>query len=265
MTAVALLTDFGTVDGYVGEMKGVLLDRAPGVPLLDVTHSVEPGDIEGGAWVLARVWERFPPGTVHLVVIDPGVGSARRPLAARAADRWFVGPDNGLLTLVLERREVQAARRLDPERVALPELSDTFHGRDLFAPAAAHLAAGRPPEQLGPSVEPGEIVRFEVARAERDGDVVRGRVVHVDRFGNLITNLPSGSLPERPVVEIAGREIRALGRSFAGVDRGELVLIRGSGGTLEIAVREASAAVRLGVGTGEPALLRRDREGAERA
>lgn len=256
MRTVTLTTDFGTADGYVGEMKGVLLSRAPDAVPVDITHSVEPGDVEGGAWVLARVWERFPPDTIHLVVIDPGVGTERRALAARAGDRWFVGPDNGLLTLVLRRHAVASARRLDPERLEVDEPSDTFHGRDLFAPAAAHLAAGRPSEGLGPELDPGTFVRFPVAQVERRDGRARGEVVHVDRFGNLITNIPSESLPERPILEIAGQEVRAVGRSFADVGRGELVLIRGSGGTVEVAARETSAAVRLGAGRGEPVTLR---------
>lgn len=256
MTAVTLTTDFGTADGYVGEMKGVLLSRAPDAVPVDVTHSVEPGDVEGGAWVLARVWERFPRGTVHLVVIDPGVGSERRPIAVRAGDRWFVGPDNGLLTLVLRHHPVAEARLLDPARIGLDDVSDTFHGRDLFSPAAAGLATSRPPGELGPELDPAELVRFEVAEVEQGDGRARGQVVHVDRFGNLITNVPSETLPERPILEIAGQEVRAVGRSFADVGRGELVLIRGSGGTVEVAAREASAAVRLGVGRGEPVTLR---------
>lgn len=256
MAIVTLTTDFGTVDGYVGEMKGVLLSRAADLLLADVTHSVEPGDLEAGAWVLARVWDRFPEDTVHLAVIDPGVGSERRPVAARAGDRWFVGPDNGLLTRVLRRHSVASARRLDAGRVGLPDLSDTFHGRDLFAPAAAHLASGAPAEGLGPEIDPGELVRLAVAEAGREAEEARGEVVHVDRFGTLVTNLPSDWLPDRPVVEVAGREVRAVGRSFADVARGELVLIRGSGGTVEVAARDASAAVQLGAGRGEPVRLR---------
>lgn len=256
MSIVTVTTDFGTADGYVGEMKGVLLTRCPSATLVDITHSVETADVEAGAWVLARVWERYPEGTVHLVVVDPGVGSPRRPVAARARGRWFVGPDNGLLTPQILREAVEESRSLDAERVGLPELSDTFHGRDLFAPAAAHLAGGGDPAGLGPAVDPGSLVRLPLPEPSREGDAVRGQVVHVDRFGNLITNVPSAWLPERPVVEIAGAEVRVLGRSFADVRRGELVLIRGSGGMLEVAAREASASVRLGVGRGEPLTVR---------
>lgn len=258
---ITLTTDFGTVDGYVGELKGVLLGRCPGATLADVTHSVDPGDIETVAWVLARIWDRFPERTVHLVVVDPGVGSNRRPLAARAAERWYVGPDNGALTLVAHRHPVEAACRLDPGRVGLVPLSDTFHGRDLFAPAAAHLAGGGDSAEVGTAMDPSDLVSFPVREAGRERDarnqeIGRGQVVHVDRFGNLITNLPSEWLSGRSSLEIAGREVSAVGRSFADVERGELVLIRGSGGTVEVAAREGSAAVRLGVGRGEPVRLR---------
>jgi S-adenosylmethionine hydrolase len=252
---IALMTDFGTVDGYTGEMKGVLLTRAPDVRLVDVTHRISPGDVAAGAWALRRVWDRFPEDTVHLVVVDPGVGSDRRPLAARIASRWFVGPDNGLLTHVLGQWNVGDARRLDPDAIGLAPLSDTFHGRDLFAPAAAHLIAGGSPGGLGSRVDPGSLVRLSAPKPERrpgpDGsEEIRGRIVHVDRFGNLISNVPSDWLPDPPVVAVGSHRLEEISRSFAAVARGEPVLIRGSGGTLEICVRGGSAAEMLGVGRG---------------
>lgn len=252
---ITLMTDFGTADGYTGEMKGVVLTRAPEVRIVDVTHRIPPGDVAAGAWALRRVWGRFPEDTVHLVVVDPGVGSDRRPLAARIASRWFVGPDNGLLTHVLGQEDVRDARRLEPEAVGLEPLSDTFHGRDLFAPAAAHLVAGEGPGSLGPRVDPGSLVRLSAPKPERrpgpDGsEEIRGRIVHVDRFGNLITDVPSVWLPDSPVVAVGSHRLEDVGRSFAAVARGEPVLIRGSGGTLEICVRGGSAAEVLGIGRG---------------
>lgn len=254
MTVVTLTTDFRTRDGYVGEMKGVILSRAPSARLVDVTHDVPAGDVWTGSWTLSRIWTRFPPGTVHLAVIDPGVGSSRRAVAVAIADRWLVAPDNGLLTLTSS--EVDAVRTLEPDRVGLEPLSDTFHGRDLFAPAAAHLAAGGSPEGLGEPVDPGTLVRLPVPSPSRDGERVRGQVVHVDRFGNLITNVPSEWLPPEPVAEIGGYEIAVLGRSFAAVEAGDPVLIRGSGGTLEVCVREARASDVLGLGRGETVVVR---------
>lgn len=248
MTIVTLTTDFGTRDGYVGEMKGVILDRAPSARLVDVTHDVPPGDVWDGAWALSRVWTRFPPGTVHLAVVDPGVGSERRAAAVRIARRWLIAPDNGLLTLA--SGEVEEARELAPDRIGLTPFSDTFHGRDLFAPAAAHLAAGEDPGGLGPALDAGALIRLPVPAPAREGDALRGRVVHVDRFGNLITNLPLEQLPDDPLVEVGGHEVRGLSRAFAEVERGSPVLIRGSGGTLEVCVREGRASEALGTGRG---------------
>ncbi len=257
---VTLVTDFGTQDGYVGEMKGVLADRAPEAPVVDITHDVPPGDVLAGGWVLARIWSRFPPGTVHLVVVDPGVGSDRRALALCAGSRWFVGPDNGLLTRVLEGvvpsggppEGPVTARFLDPASIGLEPLSDTFHGRDLFAPAAAHLAAGGPPEAVGPEAPVDRLVRHPLSRPRRSGGGVKGVVEHVDRFGNLITNVPVDWLPEALRVRVGNSEVRHPGRSFADVAPGEAVLIRGSAGTLEVCLRDGRADVALGVGRGDP-------------
>jgi S-adenosylmethionine hydrolase len=239
--AITLVTDFGTRDGYVGEMKGVLLEGAPDARLVDVTHDVPPGDVRAGGWVLGRIWPRFPLGSVHLAVVDPGVGSGRRAVAARIRDRWLVAPDNGLVTLA-ERGGagtvpagtaggrgadedagpasddaagtgggVEAAREIDPDRVGLEPLSDTFHGRDLFAPAAARLAAGGDPGELGPALDPGGLVRLELEKPRRAGDEARGAVVHVDRFGNLVTNVPTGWLPATPVAEVGDHRVQGLG------------------------------------------------------
>jgi S-adenosylmethionine hydrolase len=257
---VSLITDFGTCDGYVGEMKGVLLERAPGVELVDVTHDVPPGDILAGSWVLARIWSRFPAGSVHLVVVDPGVGSDRRPVAVGGGGRWFVGPDNGLVTRVLEGAAPAAgppegplsARVLDPTTVGLVPLSDTFHGRDLFAPAAAHLAAGSAPEALGPALEIGELVRHSIEPPRRTDVGATGTVGHVDRFGNLITDVPTEWLPEHIRVRVGNTEVRHPGASFADVAPGEAVLIRGSAGTLEVCVRDGKANVVLGARRGDP-------------
>ncbi len=253
MTAVTLLTDFGTADGYVGEMKGVLLtggaDR-----LVDVSHEVEQGDVRSGAWALRRIWSRFPPGTVHLVVVDPGVGGERRPVAARAEGRWFVGPDNGLLTWVAREHEVRSAVELDPDRTGLEPLSDTFHGRDLFAPAAAGLAASGGAGDLGRSLPPESLDSFEPDEARRaPSGEIRGQVWHVDRFGNVVTNVPSDAVPaERAVIRVGREEVRRVRHSYASVDPGELVLTRGSMGTLEVSVRNGNAARRLSVDVGDP-------------
>lgn len=257
MSAVTLLTDFGTADGYVGEMKGVLLSLGAG-PLVDVSHDVDQGDVRGGAWALRRIWERFPSGTVHLVVVDPGVGSDRRAVAARAGGRWFVGPDNGLLTWIARERDVDARVELDPERAGLESVSDTFHGRDLFAPAAGRLATGEPASALGPALEPGGLETFDLPDPVRAGEGrVNGAVWHVDRFGNLVTNVPSEWLPDpTAVARLGGREVRGIRGSYAAVEPGELLLTRGSLGTLEVSARDASAAEELGARRGDPVEVR---------
>lgn len=254
MTAPALISltsDFGLADSYVAEMKAALLAGAAGAPLLDVTHDLPPGDIWGGAWTLRRVWTRVPPGSVHLCVIDPTVGSDRRAIAARAADRWLVGPDNGLLTFLEAAADgvpISAAWELRrPSRGA----ASTFHGRDLFAPAAASIAAGRPEAALAGAIDPEGLVRLPVPRPRRGRTGVSGMVVHVDRFGNLVTDIPVPWAGERPRVRLDGRSLAGWAASYADVAPGEALLTRGSAGTLEISVRDGRAAEALGVARGD--------------
>lgn len=242
---ITLLTDFGTTDSYVAEIKGVLLGRVPGVTLVDLTHDVPPGDIATARYLLGRTWHRFPPSSVHLAIVDPGVGSDRRALAMSARNHAFVAPDNGLLTPVLDGAEV----------VALPIPSDaapTFHGRDVFAPAAAALAAGVSLGSLGTPV-PDPIVLPTSPPTARDGALL-GTVIHVDRFGTLVTDLPGGAA-EEGVLVVADRRIGPVRRTFADVPVGSVVALRGSGGTVEIAVRDGSAMAVLGAGRGTPVRL----------
>lgn len=244
MAIITLLTDFGTSDSYVAEVKGVLLSRAAGggAILVDVTHQVSPGDVRAGQFLLARAWHRFPPGTVHLAVVDPGVGTVRRALAAAAGGHWFVAPDNGLLSFL------PAGARW----VSLPIPADaapTFQGRDVFAPAAAALAAGARLEDLGspitdPSISP-------LPSPHHDGVAVVGEVLYVDRFGTLISNIPGDAVEPGVRIRVGGgTDVGALRRTFGDVERGTLVALVGSGGTVEIAVRDGSAARLLGVGVG---------------
>jgi S-adenosylmethionine hydrolase len=244
MPLITLLTDFGTSDSYVAELKGVLLGAAPGAVLVDVTHAVPPGDIRAGAYLLGRSWQRFPAGAVHLAVVDPGVGTARAALALRARDHFFVGPDNGLFTPVLRDTEV--------EIVILPtpaEASPTFHGRDLFAPAAAALARGCPLSTLGPPLETMP-ERLSYAEPHYEGKSIVGEIVYVDRFGTLVTNLTPELVPSYAVLEVDGLEIGPLRRTFGDVPTGGLLGFIGSGGAIEVAVRDGSAARRLGLGVG---------------
>jgi S-adenosylmethionine hydrolase len=244
MSAITLLTDFGTSDSYVAEVKGVLLGICPDAVLVDVSHAVQPGDVRAGAYLLGRVWSRFPRGTVHLVVVDPGVGTARAALALRAHGHGFVGPDNGLFTPVLRDAQVEIVTLPLP-----PSASATFQGRDLFAPAAASLARGTPLAALGPPFR-GMPERLTYTEPRYEGKSVVGEIVYVDRFGTLITNLTPELVPPYAVLEVEGLRIGPLGRTFADVPTGGLVAYVGSGGAVEIAVRDGSAARRLGMGVG---------------
>ena len=238
---ITLLTDFGEQDSYVAEMKGVLLRRAPTATLVDITHDVATGDVAAGQYLLARSWRQFPAGTVHLAVIDPGVGTARRALAVHHGDQFFVGPDNGLLTPVL-------GEAVTIQLPVPPEAAPTFHGRDVFAPAAAALAGGADITSLGPVVVDPVVRPVSAPRA--DGAFTVGSVVHVDRFGTLITDVPAPALAGVSVVVVGGEAPVPLGQTFADVASGELVAFIGSGGTLEIAARDRSAAQTIGVGVG---------------
>lgn len=244
MALVTLLTDFGTSDSYVAEMKGALLSAAFGATLVDVTHAVPPGDVRAGAYLLGRVWHRFPAGTIHLAVVDPGVGTDRAALALRAHGHYFVGPDNGLFTPVLRDAAVEIVVLPTPDGAA-----PTFHGRDLFAPAAAALARGAELASLGTPL--GSIPqRLAYTEPHYEGKSVVGEIVYVDRFGTLVTNLTAEWVPPYAVLEVEDLDIGPLRRTFGDVPTGGLLAYVGSGGAVEIAVRDGSAARRLGLGVG---------------
>jgi S-adenosylmethionine hydrolase len=251
--AIALLTDFGTADGYVGVMKGVLLGIAPGVALIDLTHDIPPQDIREAAWVLHTSWRYFPAGTIFLCVVDPGVGTGRRPVALRADGRVFVGPDNGLFSYVLAATEPEAAVTLDDPRHHLPGASATFHGRDIFSPCAAHLAAGVPLAALGSPLDPASLIRLAPPRPTWDGETLRGRVLHVDRFGNLITSV-SGALATAALtapdvtLRLGTYLITDRARTFASGPEQRLFVLLDSSGHLAIALRNGSAAAYMGAG-----------------
>lgn len=228
---VTLTTDFGGADGYVGAMKGVIARLAPGTTIVDIAHDVPRHDVAHAAWVVASAAFEFPPGTVHVVVVDPGVGGARAEVVVRVRGQLFVGPDNGVFAHL---GEPDGAWTIEARRAGA---SPTFHGRDVFAPAAAALARGEAPEWSGPPVMLAGTLPWG------DGAVV----VHVDVYGNLVTNLRGAT----GVVRIAGREL-ALVRTYEEVAPGELLAYVGSMGTVEIAVRDRDAATVLGVGRGEP-------------
>ena len=259
MRIITLLTDFGTADGYVGEVKGELYTRAPHARPVDVAHDLDPGDIVAASWALDRIWERFPEGTIHLAVVDPGGSGSRRGVIVQVSGRWYVGPDNGTITRVVERHEVSEARALAEEDYGFMT-SRTFHGRDVFAPAAARLASGEEPAMLGAELDPSTLVRFRLPKPVHHGERVRGTVTHIDRFGNLVTDIPGGSLAPSALIEIGGEVISGIRSTYASVESGKVVALVGSTGTLEISVRDGNAADRLAVERGQPVHVRPERD-----
>lgn len=243
---ITLLTDFGTADGYVGEVKGVLLTSAPDAMLVDITHEVAAHDVDLARLTLARYWRRFPQGTVHLVVVDPGVGSSRAALAVASDGRFLVGPDNGVLSPALLAGDARVVSLTVP-----PHASATFHGRDVFAPAAALLASGAAIESLGEPVLHPIVRRTPEPRRTGDG-ALHGEIIAIDRFGNAITNLPGigGSR-----VTVQNRQV-TIRRTYAELHAGEIGAVVGSTGFVEIVVREARAADVLQLQRGAPVTLR---------
>lgn len=248
---ITLTTDFGVRDPFVGVMKGVILGICPDARLVDLTHEIEPQDILGAQLALESAVAFFPPGTIHLAVVDPGVGSARRPLALETGGQRFVGPDNGLFTFALAGPGWTAVT-LEVARYRLPEVSRTFHGRDVFAPAAAHLACGVTLAELGPPAR--DLVRQPLPVARREGSSLLGEVLAADRFGNLITSITVAQLAGRPrvTVEVAGRSLGPPRGTYAEGERDEAAPILGSQGRLEIFVRDGDARALLRAGPGTP-------------
>ena len=262
-SVITLLTDFGTEDYFVGAMKGVILSRSPDSVLIDLTHSIPPHDIRAAAFTLSAAYSWFPAGSIHLAVVDPGVGSERRPVLLEAGTHLFVGPDNGIFTLVLDRWPAARMRHLANSAYFLQNPSSTFHGRDVFAPVAAALAEGVSPAEFGPAIE--DPVRLELMRIEWASDgSLSGRIIHVDHFGNCVTNLPADLLPfstaDRDfVLQVNELRIRTLARSYSERmdEPSSPFLIRGSAGLLEISLPSSSAAQALKINIDDPVRLTR--------
>ncbi|HWP84937.1 MAG TPA: SAM-dependent chlorinase/fluorinase [Terriglobia bacterium] len=253
---VTLTTDFGTADPFVGIMKGVILNINPEVELIDLTHEVRPFDVTDGAYALAQAYRYFPPRTIHLVVVDPGVGTARRPLVASADRYTFVAPDNGVLSVVASKEENFRVRHVTASHYFLEPVSNTFHGRDVFAPVAGWLSRQVEVDKFGEVIT--DYVRFAPPTPKRVGDkLVKAVVLRVDRFGTLLTNLTPADVPELFQEKPAGfkmivgkGEITQLKTAYADGAQGELFAILGSSGFIEIAANKASASQALGVGRG---------------
>lgn len=257
---ITLTTDFGVGSSYVAQMKGVILSLAPQVSLVDITHAIPPQDVHAGALALADVAPWFPPETIHIGVVDPGVGTARRLIAARVRDQWFLAPDNGLLTGVTRAAPASEIFAIENRALFLPNVSHTFHGRDILAPVAARLCLGLRGEQLGPRLE--QLVELPWPTPNIDAHAIAGQIIAVDSFGNLISNITQRdvqSWSQGGAIKVDCRELELPGISQTYGEHlpGEIVALFGSGGRLEIAVVNGNAAQRFNIHKGEPIGLRR--------
>jgi len=256
-----MITDFGTRDHYVAAMKGVILQINPKATLVDVTHEIGPQEIDEAAFILRQVFPYYPKGTVFIVVVDPTVGTSRRILAARYSDRIVLAPDNGVLTFLHRDAELQEIRGVENRRYLASSLSTTFHGRDIFAPVAAHLSKGLSMDQLGPVTDHIEVLQLAKPTRRPDG-TIDGRVMFIDRFGNLITNISgldlsaANSPGHHHEVSVGSHPIGPIHVAYADVPTGELVALVGSTQMLEIAVNNGSAAKVLSAVRGDPVSVR---------
>ena len=254
---ITLISDFGLVDGYCASMKGVILGIAPDAKLVDISHEIRPQDIRSAAFVLFTCYDCFPQGTVHLAVVDPGVGTDRRAIAVRSRSGFFVGPDNGIFSLVLTKERGWEARILENEGLWHKPLSATFHGRDVFAPVAARLARGIPFDLLGPECSPAVL---EWSSPDTGKSEVKGEIIHIDRFGNCITNVTTehlrvtGSL-EGWSVHAGNVEIPSILHAYGDSIPGGVLALVGSSGFIEIAINQDNASSRLGLRTGTKILF----------
>jgi S-adenosylmethionine hydrolase len=251
---LTLTTDFGLADHYVGVMKGVILGLCPRAQVVDISHQVSPYAISEGAFLIAQSYRYFPRGTVHVVVVDPGVGSERRPILMEAAGQYFMAPDNGVLGMIFAR-EKHKVRVISNARYFLQPVSQTFHGRDIFAPVAAHVAAGVAPSRMGKAI--ADYLRPAFEKPRQTGlRTWTGEILKVDRFGNVVTNFHSEDFPAMEQLVINRWKARRLVRSYAEAQAGELVAIAGSSGYLEVSVKQESAAEKIGCRTGGACKIR---------
>lgn len=252
---ITLLTDFGTADYFVGAVKGAILSVNPQAVIVDITHEIPPQDIEAAAFTLFAAYKTFPAGTIHVAVVDPGVGSTRRPIILSANEQLFVGPDNGLFTYIYDREPSHRVFHVTAEKYFRPEASSTFHGRDIFAPVAAALSNGLNPRKFGPGIDdPVRLPGSLEPEVLKNGDI-RGRIIHIDRFGNCVTNITRDLVKPNATLRINGKTIRKF-RDFYGEGSANTPFaIWGSAGFLEISVNGGSAAKVLRAKRGDTVLL----------
>ena len=248
---ITLTTDFGLKDSYVGTMKGAILSINPKADIIDISHMVSQGNVIEGAYIMHSACSYFPDKTIHVGVVDPGVGTPRSPILIETDRFYFIGPDNGLLTLAARDSKVRRVIKLIAKKYFNMPVSRTFHGRDVFAPVAAHLSAGVMPTEFGPLLKSGPKL-INMPRHSSKGGIIRGVIIHADSYGNLISNIPSGAIRNANVcIEIAGRRITGLKPTYGGARRNELIALIGSADLLEIAVNMGSAADTIKAGRGD--------------
>ncbi|SDO89805.1 SAM hydrolase/SAM-dependent halogenase family protein [Desulforhopalus singaporensis] len=260
---VTLLTDFGLSDEYVGVIKGLLHKFCPGVQIIDISHTVDPQNSRKAAHLLTRAYPYFPPGTVHLIIVDPGVGSTRKIIAFKTSEQIFVGPDNGLFSMIFKKEEILAIHQVTARHLFLPAPSNTFHGRDIMAPIAARLAGGLPIEQVGPSISVGDCIELPTPQILRDPQQLTGEVTHIDRFGNLCTNISSEEIDvfsEGCGVEIniGPVSISSISRSYSSCNVGQPLALYDSQGLLEIAINCGRFAATHGIKEGEKITVKKN-------
>lgn len=246
MEQIALMTDFGQQDGYVGIMKGVIASIAPEANVIDLTHDLPPQNLDAAKFVLWNCYRHFPEGTIFVCVVDPGVGSQRHILAFHIGKYIFIAPDNGVLDYVMAENRTKHLLRVQESRVMASSISNTFHGRDIFAPAAAHIAAGFPFTMIGP-MHPYTLPQSPFVHPK--GNSTPGKILHVDHFGNLISNIYLKPQDAQGMVQVGDRKI-PVEQTYAAVSEGELLALPGSHGLLEIAVRNGNAHTALSAGVG---------------
>lgn len=256
---ITLTTDYGTNDHLVGTLKGVILKINPDVTIVDITHHVAAYDLLDGALAIGSAYRYFPPRTIHVVIVDPGVGTERRPLLVSGETQYFVAPDNGVLSLVYEKEQSLIVRHLTTEHYFLHPVSRTFHGRDVFAPVAGWLSKNWNPPTMGEEIE--DFKRFAFPKPKAEDGVTKGVVLRVDHFGNLLTNLTTGDIPEGILksgvvqLQVNGSDVKRVVASFAQGEAGEPIAILGSSGYVEIVVNKGSAARLLNAGRGAAVAL----------
>jgi S-adenosyl-L-methionine hydrolase (adenosine-forming) len=268
MRVITLTTDFGLTDWFVGAMKGVILCRHSRATIVDITHDIPPGNIQAGAFALMQAIPCFPPGSIHVAVVDPGVGGDREAIVIETAHALHVGPDNGLFSFAIPHHEVRSVRRLANTRLLRHPISRTFHGRDVFAPVAARLAAGYPLSRVGPTL--AGFIRLDWPEPKLQEGAIRGQVLYVDRFGNAITNLDAAALesslamPATITIRVGRHRRIPLAESYSAVEHGRPLALLGSSDLLEIAVNGGSAAIQLGLHIGSDVTVHSGVSGATR-